>query len=97
MTCEMRAVKASLAMGVALLCSGCALPQLSVGADPARSLPGAVYGGGWRAYPGYARDYGDGVVCDRFGRCWRAESGDRFARLISEKGERDVIRLGPRP
>ena len=74
----MRAVKASLAMGLALLCSGCALPQLSVGADAGRSFPGAGYGGGWRAYPGYPRDYGDDVVCDRFGRCWRADPGDRY-------------------
>jgi hypothetical protein len=77
----MRAAKTSLAACLALLCSGCALPQLSAGGS--RSEPGwdpfggGYPGAGW-AYPGYARDDDDDWVCDRFGRCWRPDSGDRY-------------------
>jgi hypothetical protein len=77
MEVEMWAAKASLAMGLALLCSGCALPQLSVGGDRGSRPLGGAYGGNWGTYPGYARTYDHGVVCDRYGRCWRPDRDDR--------------------
>jgi hypothetical protein len=74
---EMRVAKASFALGLALLCSGCALPQLSVGGDQGWRPLGGGYGGGWGTSPGYARYDDHGVVCDRYGRCWRPKSDDR--------------------
>jgi hypothetical protein len=73
----MRAARSGFAIGLALLCSGCALPQLSGGA--ARSGPtwtplGGSYGGDWLAYPADRQR----IVCDRYGRCWRPDAGDDF-------------------
>jgi hypothetical protein len=71
---EMHLATASLALGLALLCGGCALPQPSVGAAQPDYGWGPWTGGdsGWRTYPGYGDRYGHGSgrVCDHFGRCW---------------------------
>jgi len=70
---------------LALLCSGCGTPQVSIAsgsrawADPGpwsgyRTDPGL-----WPGMPGYGLSRFDrpALVCDRFGRCWQAGPFDR--------------------
>jgi hypothetical protein len=79
---------------LALLCSGCGTPQVSVGAgnrawaDPSPWSRYRTDSGIWTAPRGYAWGPFDrpAVVCDRFGRCWQAGPFDRrFARGYPER------------
>ena len=63
---------------LALVCSGCGTPQVSIGTGNRWAEPHP-----WLARPGYGwRAFGrPALVCDQFGRCWQADSFDRrFAR-----------------
>lgn len=80
---------APLVVCLALTCSACGLPQLSLSAggaggwsDPSsRTLYGAERDV-WLAPPGYGRSplHRPSVACDSFGRCWQLGPSDRFAR-----------------
>ena len=75
---------AGLVLSVVLLCSACGAPQLSLSTGTqAWSDPGfRTERHLWLAPPGYGHSpwHRPQAVCDRFGRCWRVEPFDRFAR-----------------
>lgn len=84
----MHLATARLLLCVALACSACGAPQLSIATGTrAWSDPGrwSLYGTDrdlWMAPPGYGRSpfYRPSIACDHFGRCWQVGPFDRFAR-----------------
>jgi hypothetical protein len=78
---------------LALLCSGCGAPQVSMGTGSRWAEPGLwpryrTDADPWLARPGYGWSaFGrPAVVCDRFGRCWQAGPfDDRLARSHLER------------
>ena len=67
-----------LILCLALMCSACSSPQLSLSAGGHRGWgdsPFLADRDPWLGLPGYGRSpfHRPPVVCDRFGRCWRAE------------------------
>lgn len=74
----MHLVSARLVLSLALVCSACGAPQLSVSAGGARDWTDRS----WPGLPGYGRSplYHPAVACDRFGRCWEVGPFDRYAR-----------------
>ena len=84
----MHLATARLILCVALLCSACGAPQLSVSAgsrawsDPGFWSPYRTERDLWMAPPGYGRSLfaRPSIACDRFGRCWQVGRSDRFAR-----------------
>ncbi|MGH6899863.1 MAG: YcgJ family protein [Geminicoccaceae bacterium] len=75
---------ARLALCLALVCSACGAPQLSVstGTDPSWPPRYRTERDVWLGLPGYGRSprYRPDVACDRFGRCWHIGPSDRHAR-----------------
>lgn len=84
----MHLATAGVVVCLALLCSACGAPQLSISTGTrAWSDPGlgALYRTDrdlWMAPPGYGRSpfYRPSIACDHFGRCWQVGPFDRFAR-----------------
>ena len=84
----MHLAKACLVLCLALICSACEAPQLSVStgtpawSDPSFWPPYRAQRDLWMAFPGYGRSPFDrpSIACDRFGRCWEVGPFDRFAR-----------------
>jgi Fels-1 Prophage Protein-like len=76
---------------LALLCSGCGAPQVSIATGSRWAEPGPwphAESDFWPARPGYGRSpfARPAVVCDRFGRCWQAGPfDDRLARSYVER------------
>ena len=80
----MRPTMPGLILFLALMCSACGSPQLSLSAGGQRGWgdsPFLAERDPWPALPGYARSpfHRPGIVCDRFGRCWRAEPSPGFS------------------
>ena len=80
----MRSTMPRLILCLVLMCSACGSPQLSLSAGGHRDWgdsPFLADRDPWLAVPGYGRSPFDRlrVVCDRFGRCWRAEPSARFS------------------
>jgi hypothetical protein len=77
-----------LGLCLALLCSACGEPQLSIStgtqawSDPGFWPPYRTERDLWLTPPGNGRSpfHRPRIACDRFGRCWQLESFDRFAR-----------------
>lgn len=88
----MHLATARLVLCLALMCSACGAPQLSVSTGTrAWSDPGfwpyRTERDVWMAPPGYGRSpfYRPSIACDRFGRCWQVGPFDRFARGYIER------------
>ena len=81
-------------LGLALVCSGCGAPQLSVGTGTRAWSEPSPWGldraerDDWVVIPGYGYSplHRPSIVCDRFGRCWQRAPYDRFARGYVGRG-----------
>jgi hypothetical protein len=87
----MRLAMARLGLCLALICSACGGPQLSVSSGGTRAWPDPGLGyrterDVWLGLPGYRRSpLRPAVACDSFGRCWQLGPYDRFARRYVER------------
>jgi hypothetical protein len=90
----MRVAMAHLGLGLALVCSACGTPQLSVSSGGAGVWPGPGLGPAyrterdiWLAPPRYGLSplHRPAIACDSFGRCWEVGPSYRFAREYIER------------
>jgi Fels-1 Prophage Protein-like len=90
----MHLAMAYLVLCLALICSACGAPQLSVSSGGTGAWPdpglGPLYRAErdvWLALPGYGRSplRRPAVACDSFGRCWQVGPSYRFAREYVER------------
>ena len=87
---EMHLAMARVVPYLALICSACGAPQLSLstGGSPGWSDPPyRTERDVWLARPWYGRGglHDPAVACDSFGRCWHVGSSDRFRRGYLER------------
>jgi hypothetical protein len=78
-----------LVLCLALICSACGVPQVSLStggtrawSDPSLWPPYQTQRDVWLALPGFGRSplHRPSIACDRFGRCWQVGPFDRFDR-----------------
>jgi Fels-1 Prophage Protein-like len=84
---------ARLVLSLALICSACGAPQLSMStgtegwSDPSLWPRYRTERDLWLARPGYGYSplHRPSIACDRFGRCWELGPSDAFARGYGER------------